>query len=117
MTARTFDGGNGVSGNLAGRFNDFSDGEAEAVAEVVDKRRLSTECVQGEHMGVGDIDDVNVVANAGAVFGVVVGAIDVDGVALTERNLKDDRNQVRLGFMRLTEVPSGSGSVEITQAG
>ena len=49
--------------------DDLLDGEAAAVAEVLDHLVAGGEGVEGEDVGVGEVGDVNVVANAGAVGG------------------------------------------------
>ena len=64
--------GDGVAGDAAGGFDDFSDGEAGAVAEVEEGAGLGCECVEGEDVGAGEVGDVDVVADAGAIGGGVV---------------------------------------------
>ena len=51
-------------------------------------------------MRVGQVGDVNVVADAGAVGGGVVVAVDADGCAPAESDIENQRNQVRLRLVR-----------------
>ena len=46
------------------------------------------------HMGLGEVHDVDVVAEACAVFGRVVVAEDAQALALADRGLGDERNEV-----------------------
>ena len=46
-------------------------------------------------MGLSKIDDVDVIADTGAVRGWVVVAEDGESFALTEGDLQDDRDEVR----------------------
>ena len=63
-------------------------------------------------MSAGQIDDVDVVADARAVGRGIVVAEDHDLLALTERDLQHDRNQMRFGVVVFAQVsfrrsPSG----------
>ena len=60
---------------------------------------------------------MNVVADAGAVGRVVVGAEDHDALALPQRRLQTDRDQVRLRIMVLAETTTGvaPSHVEVSQ--
>lgn len=73
--------GDGVAGDAAGGLDDLLDGEAAAVAEVVDHAVVRGEGVEGEDVGVGEVGDVDVVADTGAVGGGVVVAEDGDALA------------------------------------
>ena len=50
-------------------------------------------------VGVGQVVDVDVVADVGAVLGGVVGAEDGDAGAHAEDGLEDDGDQVRFGVV------------------
>ena len=47
-------------------------------------------------MRVGQVGDVNVIANAGAVRSGVIVAEDSDGLAAAQSDVEDQRNQVGL---------------------
>ncbi|MDB6065451.1 MAG: hypothetical protein JWR26_1659, partial [Pedosphaera sp.] len=76
-----FDGGDLFAGNLFAGLDDLSDGVAIAIAEVVKALFAGG---QGEHVGLGEVDDVDVIADAGAVGRGVVGAVDVAVGGLAE---------------------------------
>ena len=73
-------------------------------------------------MRVGQVGDVDVVADAGAVGGGIVVAVDANGGASPERDVEDERNQV--GF-RVVGFAAGdalgtfrrAGYVEVAQRG
>ena len=55
-------------------------------------------------MGLGEIDDVDVVADAAAVGRRVVGAVDLDRLLLAEGDLEDIRDQVGLDAVVFAEI-------------
>ena len=75
--------------------------------------------LEGAEVGVGQVLDVDVVADAGAVGRRVVGAEDGDVLALAERDLEDERDQVRLGRVVLADraVVGGAAGVEVAEGG
>ena len=75
--------GDGVTGDAARRFDDFEHGEARAIAEVVDELLSLRKRLKSKEMGVGQIFDMDVVADAGTVRGGVIVAVDFDLVAAT----------------------------------
>ena len=95
--------GNRMAGDAASRFDDFANTEPMAIAEVVDESASSGdigfEGFESEQMSVGEIGDVDVIADAGAVGSRVVIAIDADGVAASEGDVENQRNQVRFGLV------------------
>ena len=70
-------------------------------------------------MGGGQVVDVDVIADAGAVGRGVVGAEDVDRLALAESDLQDQRDEMRFGVVVLADraVGRGTGGVEVAQRG
>ena len=85
------------AGDLFDGRDQFLDGRAVAGAEV-DGDRLATlqQIIYGAHMGIGEIVDVDVVADAGAVAGVVVLAEDREEFAAPECGF--DRKRDGVGF-------------------
>src|SRR5580692_11436 len=94
----------GVAGNLAGRLDDLPDAVAVAVAQVVDLVPARLDRLEGEEVRGGQVGDVNVVADAGAVRGRVVVAVHHELVALAAGDLEHDRDQVRLRSMPLAQA-------------
>ncbi len=97
----------GMAGDAAGGFDDFEHAEAFSVAQVVDQRRkvsgrirgLIHQGFQGQQVGIGEVGDVDVVADAGAVGSGVVVAEDFDEVAAAQGDVEDQGNEVGLGFV------------------
>ena len=69
--------------------------------------------LERQHVHLGEVADVDVVAHAGAVGGRVIVAEHVDRDARPGRALKDDGDQVRFRVVVLAAVLSGTGGVEI----
>ena len=76
--ARGLDTGDVTAGDAAGRGDDFADAEAGAVAEIVDALIGLLEGSEYEEMSLGKVVDVDVVADASAVRGGIVGAKDMN---------------------------------------
>ena len=53
-----------MAGDAAGRFDDLEHGEAGAIAKVVDELLPLRKCLKSKEMGLGQILDVDVVADA-----------------------------------------------------
>ena len=66
-------------------------------------------------MGLCEIDDVDVVADAAAIRCRVVGAVDLDRLLLAECNLEDIRDEVGLDAVILAELLGGTRRIEVTE--
>src|SRR4051812_19434116 len=106
----------GGTGDLPDGVHDLLHGEAGAVAEVVDAVFAGGRCRQGQQVRVGEVLDVDVVADAGAVRGRVVLAVDGEVVARARRDLQRDRDEVGLRGVPLAQAEGGAGHVEVAQA-
>ncbi len=100
-----------AAGDPLDRLDHLVDREAAAVAQVADQVLARLRRVQGQQVRVGQVRDVDVVADAGAVRGRVVVAVDRDVLALPERGLEDQRDQVRLRVVPLAERDPGRTAV------
>ena len=60
---------------------------------------------------------VDVVADAGAVGGGVVVAVDQDFFTAAESDVEDERNDVGFGLVRFAAMGQGAGDVEVAQGG
>ena len=85
-----------VAGDVADRVQHLLHGEAGARAQVVDLVLAGPRRVQRLQVGVGEVGDVDVVADARAVGGGVVVAVDDEALAFPARHLQRERDQVRL---------------------
>jgi hypothetical protein len=106
------DYGNGFAGDFFAGGDDFADAGAAAGAEVVEGAALYAE---GEDVGLGEVDDVDIVADAGAVRGLVVGAVDFDVRFLAEGDLDDVRDEVGLAAVVFAISDGGAGGVEVAE--
>ena len=104
-----------VAGDLADDLDDLAVGEAGAVAEVEDPVSPGVHRVEGQQVGGGQVADVDVVADAGAVGGVVVVAEELELLAAAEGDLQGDRDEVGLRVVPLADHrPSGRRSAPAT---
>src|SRR5258708_39359866 len=92
--------GDGMAGDPTGRFNYLADAEALAIAEIEHEAvfggLLGLERAEGEQVGIGEIGDVDVVANAGAVGGGGVIAINADGRTAAKGNIENQWDEMGL---------------------
>ena len=82
-TARFLDGGDRFIADFFARLDYFTDGVALAIAEII---KTAFSRLQSEYVRLGEIDDVNVVADTGAVWGGVVGAENPSLLLLAKRD-------------------------------
>ena len=108
--------GAGLAAYLFGGANQLQHTRAAARAEI-DAPGVVIQLLQREAMRLSQILHVDVVADAGIVRRVVVGAEHADAVPLAGDGLQRQRDQMCLRVVRLTDaaVLSGSGGVEVTQ--
>jgi len=106
-----------MAGHLAGRVDDLLVAVTVAVSEVVDLVLARPDRRQGEQVGGGQVRDVDVVADAGAIRGRVVVAIQQQLVALPVGHLEDDGDQVAFRAVPLAEPAHRARGVEVPQAG
>ena len=109
--------GDGVAGDAACGLDDLLHRKAGAVAEVVDHLFGLVERGECEDVGVGEVENVDVVANAGAVGSGVVVAEDEDLVTAAEGDVEYERDDVGLGLVSLAAVGQRAGDVEVAQRG
>ncbi len=99
--------------------DDLAYGVAVAVAQVVDQFGFLIEFAQGQQVSEAEVFDVDVIADAGAVGGVVVRAEDLDVFTFAHGGLDDQGDQVRLGAVVFADgtVTARAAGVEVTQGG
>ena len=95
-----FDGFDVTAGDLFAGLDDFANGGAAAGAEVVE---IALRRAEREDVGLCEVEDVDVVAYAGAIGRFVIGAVDFDMVFLAECDLEDIRDQVGLDAVVFAE--------------
>src|SRR5262249_10137098 len=100
------------SSDFATRFDHFSNARTAAGAEVV---TAAGGFAQSQNMRVGEIEDVNVIANTGSIRRVVVGSVNFDLRFFTKRHLQHSRNEMRLRSMVFAKFHGRAGGIEVAQ--
>src|SRR5260370_952822 len=114
-TARTQFARDLAAGDALGRIDDFQDREAAAVADVESFAGNAVDLLKRADVGIGDIEDVDVVAEAGSVRCGIVRAENIDMGQSTAGGVENPRNEMSLDAMMLRAFLGGSRSVEITE--
>ena len=109
--------GNFAAGDFLGGVDDFEDGEAAAVADVEGFAGNGFDRFEGAEVGVGDVEDVNVVANAGAIRRGVVRAENFDVRNNACGGVENFGNEMGFDAMVLTAFCRGARGVEIAECG
>src|SRR5689334_3643862 len=99
--ARTEFAGNLEAGNTFCGGDDFEDGEAAAVANVEGFTGNAVDLLKSAEVGIGDIEDVDVIADAGSVWGGVIGAENINVRINAAGSVENTRNDVSLDAMML----------------
>ena len=118
-TTRAFFYFNRLAGNAARGVDDLLHREAVAVAQVEGVAvAAGGEFFQRQQVGLAQVHDVDVVADAGAVGSVVVAAEDGDVGAAPGCGLQHQRDEVGFRFVAFAEFAFrvGAGGVEVAQA-
>src|ERR1041385_6001341 len=112
-TARFFDRRNFLLRNFFAHVDYLPHRISRAIAEIVEAlfSRLKRKDV-----GLRKIDDVYVIANAGAVVRWIIGAVNFALLGLAKRNLEHVRNQMRFDAMMFAKFLAGPSGVEITES-
>jgi hypothetical protein len=114
-TARTQFARDSAAGDAFGGVDDFEDRKAAAVADVEGFARDAFNLLESAKVGIGDIEDVDVIADAGSVGRGVVRAEDIDVRQAAGGGVEDAGNKMSFDAMLLAAFPGGSGSVEIAK--
>src|SRR5260370_39682769 len=104
-----------AAGDAFGRIDDFQDRKAAAVADVESFAGNAVDLLKRADVRIGDIEDVDVVAEAGSVRCGIVRAEDIDMGQSTASGVENPRNEMSLHAMMLTAFLGGSGSIELTE--
>ena len=103
-----------MSGNLARGFQNLHDAESAAGAEVVVSALRG---VEGLFVRLREVEDMDVVTDAGAVRRIVVVSEEHGFFALALSDLKQNRDQVRFGVVVLAVLFRRAGGVEVAESG
>src|SRR6266849_676362 len=115
-TARTQLARDFAAGDALRRSDNFQDREAAAVAHVEGFAGNALDLVKRADVRIGDIEHMDVVADAGSVRCGVVRAEDIDmGEPTSGSSVQNARDEVSFVAMMLAAFPGGSGCVEIAE--
>jgi len=106
-----------AAGDLFGGVEDFEDGKAAAVAHVEGFAGNGFYGFESAEVGIGDIEDVDVVADTGAVGGRVVRAEDFDVGNNALRGVENFWNEMGFDAMMFAAFGGSASGVEIAESG
>jgi hypothetical protein len=86
-----------------------------AGANVIGVESRSIHLLQCKHVSLSDINDVDIVAQAGTVWCRVIGPIYLENWAAARRGLQKKRDDMCFRLVALTPVRSASASVEVAE--
>src|SRR6266403_2409229 len=75
--------GNRMPSYPANRFDDFSNAESASGTKIVNKLVVLTQSVEYQDVGAGEVADVNIIANAGAIWRRIIGSENRDVFAFS----------------------------------
>ena len=107
-----------MAGHLPGCFNHLPDRKSDPVAQVEDITLPPLpEVPERPDVGLGQIRNMDIIPDAGAVRRIIVCSENGDVVPLPQRNLEDQRNQMGFRIMRFSDLSvwMGSAGIEIPQ--
>src|SRR5713226_7466703 len=114
-TARTPFARDLAAGDAFRDINDFEDRNTTAVADVEGFAGNAVDLLQRADVGIGDVEHVDVVTDAGSVRRGIVRAEDIDMGQSTGSGIENTGDDVSLHAMMLASFLGGSGSVEIAE--
>src|SRR5712692_6562135 len=114
-TARTQLARDFAAGDALRRSDNFQDREAAAVAHVEGFAGNAIDLLKRADVRIGDIEHVDVVAEAGSVRCGIVRAEDIDMGQSAASGVENPRNEMSFDAMMLAAFLGGSGSVEIAE--
>src|ERR1035438_4785244 len=110
--ARLLDRRNRLADYLLAGADDFPHRIAVAVAEVVETAPARGEA---EEMRLRQVEDVDVIADAGAIGRGIIRAVNFAVRLLSEGHLEHVRDEMRLHAVMLPEGCAGAGGVEVAE--
>src|SRR5882724_4092656 len=115
--ARSELAGDFAAGDAFRRVDDFENGEAAAVPDIEGFAGNAVDGLERAEVGIGNVKDVYVIADASAVGGGIVRAENIDVRQISGGGVQDARDEMRLDTMMLAELLRGAGGIEITKHG
>src|SRR5713226_9659376 len=88
---------------------------ASAGPDVVGVESRPIHLLQGKQVGLGDVNDVDIVAQAGAVRCGVIGPVYLEDWTASRRGLKQEWKYMRFRFVAFSPIQSASAGVEVAE--
>src|ERR1700676_3804064 len=104
-----------AAGDTLRRGDNYQDREATAVADVEGFAGNAVDFLKSADVGIGNIEHVDVIADAGSVRRRVVRSEDIDMGQSTAGGIENPRNEMSFHAMMLAAFLGGSGGVEIAE--
>src|SRR5271166_2758855 len=105
--------GDFAAGDLLGNFHNLEIGVTGGGGDVEGFTGDAIDVFQGEHVGIGYVENVDKVADAGAVGSRIVEAEDFHLRKNSQSGVEDPRNQVGFHAVVFATLFAGAGGVEI----
>jgi len=106
-----------VTSDFFGGVDNFDDREAAAVANVESFAGDGLDGFEGAKVGIGDVEDVDVVADASAIGSGIVGAENFKLRDEAEGGVENFGNEVGFDAMGFAAFSGGASSIEIAESG
>src|SRR6266571_1011951 len=106
----------GPSGYFTCRLDHLAYRESFAISKIVDPMFPSLDALYSEHVGAGQVLDVNIVADRRSIGCGIVSSVDLHLGTLPSRHRKHEGNKVCLRVMIFSQRPAGPCNIEIAQA-
>jgi len=110
-TARGEFAGDLVTSDFFGGVDNFEDGKAAAIADVESFAGNGFDGFESADVGIGDIENVDVIANAGAVWRGVVGTENFELRDEAEGGVENFGNEVGFDAVGFATLGGGAGIV------
>lgn len=108
---------NFAAGDFFGGVEDFENGKAAAVADVEGLAGDGFDGIESTDVGIGDVENVDVIADASAIGRGVIGTEDFEMRNGAEGGVENFWNEVGLDAMGFAALDGSAGGVEIAKSG
>ena len=108
---------NFAAGDFLGGVDDFEDREPTAVSDVESFAGDSFDSFEGADVGIGDVQNVDIVTDASSVRRGVVRAENFELRNDAESGVEDFRNEMGFDTMAFAALHGGASGVEIAESG
>jgi len=108
---------NFAAGDAFGGVEHLEDGEAAAIADIESFAGNVFDGFESADVRIGNVEDVNVIADAGAIGRRVIGAEDFELGNDSQGGIENERDEMCFDAMGFATFGRGAGGVEIAEGG